>query len=69
MSKEISDPKKVPNHYDLPIQPIEYIMQNKLDYCSANIVKYATRWDKKGQPREDLKKIIHYAEILYGTIS
>ncbi len=54
----------VPNHYDMPIQPIEYIMRNNLDYCSANIIKYASRWDKKGQPREDLEKIIHYARIL-----
>jgi len=54
----------VPSHYDMPIQPIEYIMRNNLDYCSANIIKYASRWDKKGQPREDLEKIIHYARIL-----
>ena len=51
-------------HYkDYPIQPIEYCMKNKLNYCQANIVKYATRYkDKNGV--EDLKKIKHYVDLL-----
>jgi len=51
------------NHYkDCKIQPIEYIMENNMEYCPANIVKYATRADKKGGV-EDIRKIIHYAEL------
>ena len=51
------------SHYkDCLIQPIEYIMANKLEYCPANIIKYATRADKKGGV-EDIRKIIHYAEL------
>ena len=39
-------------------------MANKLDFCSGNIVKYASRWDKKGEPYSDLCKIIEYTKIL-----
>jgi hypothetical protein len=52
-----------PSHYKMRIQPIEYILANKLDFCSGNIVKYASRWDKKGEPYSDLCKIIEYAKI------
>ena len=51
------------DHYVHPIQPIEYIMLNELDFCAANIVKYATRAPFKGQFESDVKKIIHYAEL------
>jgi hypothetical protein len=52
-----------PSHYNMPIQPVEYIIANNLDYISGNIVKYASRWDKKGEPYSDLCKIIEYAKI------
>ena len=52
-------------HYRmLDIEPIDYIMSNNLDFCSANIVKYASRWRFKGDPVGDLRKVIRYAEIL-----
>jgi hypothetical protein len=51
------------DHYVHPIQPIEYIMKNELDFCAGNIVKYATRAPHKGQFESDIKKIIHYAEL------
>jgi len=38
-------------------------MLNELDFCAANIVKYATRAPFKGQFESDVKKIIHYAEL------
>lgn len=52
------------NHYkDMEIQPIDFILKNKLGYCEANVVKYISRWkDKNGV--EDLKKAKHYIEIL-----
>jgi hypothetical protein len=37
-------------------------MANYMEYCPANIIKYATRADKKGGV-EDIRKIIHYAEL------
>ena len=33
-------------------------------FCRSNILKYATRYDKKGTPRKDILKIIHYAMLL-----
>ena len=51
-------------HYkNLKIQPIDYILENNLGYCEANIIKYVTRWrDKNGI--EDLRKAKHYIDIL-----
>jgi len=51
------------NHYQTAIQPIEYILANKLEFCEGNIVKYATRWREKGGV-EDLRKIKHYCDFL-----
>jgi hypothetical protein len=54
------------SHYiDNAIQPIEYILANKLGFCEANIVKYITRHKHKHKDGiEDLDKVIHYAELL-----
>jgi hypothetical protein len=51
-------------HYrDKGIQPIIYIHANNLGFCEGNVVKYVTRWrDKNGVA--DLKKAIHYLELL-----
>ena len=52
------------NHYkDCKIMPIEYITQNKLDFCEGNIVKYISRHAKKNGA-EDIRKVIHYAELI-----
>lgn len=45
------------------IQPIQYIMENELDFCEGNIVKYVTRWKFKGG-LQDLKKARHYLDFL-----
>lgn len=52
------------SHYkDKAIQPIEYIMANKLNYCEGAVIKYITRYkDKNG--REDLEKIKHYIDLI-----
>lgn len=64
VSNQASTDKQVGgNHYQLPIQPIEYILANGLGYCEANVVKYVSRWRKKGGI-QDLKKAIHYLEML-----
>ena len=33
-------------------------------FCRSNILKYASRYDRKGTARKDIKKIIHYAILL-----
>jgi hypothetical protein len=51
-------------HYkDMPIQPVEYIHANALGYFEGNVVKYISRWRKKGG-MADLEKAKHYVELL-----
>jgi len=53
------------------IQPIEFIQSNNLGFIEGNIIKYAARHDKKNGA-EDIKKVIHYAQLLlelkYGKV-
>lgn len=51
-------------HYkSFAIQPIEFVFKNNLNFLQGNIIKYACRYkDKNG--REDLEKVIHYAQLL-----
>lgn len=52
------------SHYkDMPIQPIEYILANKLPFIEGAVVKYVSRWRSKGGV-EDLKKARHMLAIL-----
>lgn len=50
-------------HYKLPIQPIEYIYKNKLGFLEGNVIKYITRHKNKNGA-EDIKKAIHYCQLL-----
>jgi hypothetical protein len=53
------------NHYkDCGIQPVEYIHANSLDYFEGNVVKYITRHRAKGEGEKDIRKAIHYAELI-----
>lgn len=54
---------KTPDHYDHEIQPVEYILRNRLGFCEGNVIKYITRWQLKNG-REDLMKARHYIDIL-----
>ena len=52
------------DHYkNLPIQPMEYSMANKLDACQHTIIKYVTRFRDKGGIR-DLVKAAHVIDML-----
>ncbi len=56
------------SHYkDMPMQPIEFILANHLDYCTGNIIKYVTR--NKNNRVEDLQKAKHYIDILIDEIN
>ena len=51
-------------HYkDFPIQPIEFIQKNKLNFCEGSIIKYVCRHHNKGG-EQDIRKVIHYCELL-----
>ena len=52
------------NHYKAyKIQPIEFIVQNNLDFIQGNIIKYALRNKAGEDPVEKWNKIIHYCEL------
>lgn len=62
---------EVPKHYDFPIQPYDYISQNKLGWPAGNVIKYATRAGLKVNKGEepidaeirDWEKIVKYAQL------
>jgi len=47
----------------LPIQPIDFITKNELDWYQGNMIKYTVRHKLK-HGAEDVKKVIHYAQML-----
>ena len=52
------------SHYkDLPIQPVEYIYANAIGYFEGNVIKYVSRWRKKGGI-DDLRTARHYIDML-----
>jgi hypothetical protein len=55
------------NHYkDMAIQPVEFITANELGFLEGNVVKYICRHHAKNGA-EDIKKAIHYCELLLQT--
>lgn len=58
------------NHYQMAIQPIEYITKNNLGYMEGNVIKYVSRHRNKNGV-EDINKAIHYLEMIkefhYGS--
>lgn len=58
--EEIMTTESDPKHYsNLPIEPWDFIQQNKLDFFEGNVVKYICRWKNKGGV-DDLQKAITY---------
>jgi hypothetical protein len=52
------------NHYkEFAIQPIEFITQNKVPFIEGNVIKYVMRHRHKNKA-EDIKKAIHYLQLL-----
>lgn len=69
--KDKADPFKEQvggGHYkSMKIQPIEFVLANDLGFCEGNIIKYTCRYKQKGGI-EDLKKVIHYAQLLIAQL-
>lgn len=69
--KKVLDHQEGGNHYKKhKIQPIDFIYDNNIPFIEGNIIKYIMRHKEKNGV-EDLKKALHYLEILihkeYGT--
>lgn len=55
------------SHYSsMAIQPVEFITANNLGFLEGNVVKYICRHHAKNGA-EDIKKAIHYCELLLQT--
>jgi len=55
------------SHYkDMIIQPVEYITANRLGFLEGNVIKYITRHIAKNGA-EDIRKAIHYCELILAT--
>ena len=55
------------DHYaSMNIQPVEFITANDLGFLEGNVVKYICRHHAKNGA-EDIKKAIHYCELLLQT--
>jgi len=52
-----------PEHYDMAIQPQDYIRQNGLGWEAGNVIKYVTRYRHKGG-QADLRKALDYLHKL-----
>jgi hypothetical protein len=60
----MADIIKEPPHYTQhTIEPIDFIIKNKLNFCQGNVVKYICRYKLKGGV-EDLKKARQYIDFL-----
>jgi len=52
------------DHYkQMKIQPVEFICENNMSYCEANVVKYISRHKSKNGA-QDVRKAIHYCELI-----
>jgi len=69
---ELEDIINRPSHYtDYKIEPVTFVMENRLPFEIGNIVKYACRAGKKLYPNQDatqsritdMRKVIRYAEM------
>jgi hypothetical protein len=51
------------DHYkSMAIQPAEYIVRNGIGFLEGMVIKYVSRWEKKGGI-EDLEKAIHCLQL------
>ena len=61
---EGQEKQTTPDHYSgLAIEPLDYIIANKMDFLEGNIIKYVTRYPNKGGV-EDLIKAREYIDKL-----
>ena len=52
------------DHYkQMKIQPVEFICENNIPYCEANVIKYISRHRNKNGA-QDVRKAIHYCEMI-----
>lgn len=51
-------------HYAGTFQHWDFVAIGDVDYFTGQVTKYLSRYDKKGQPLQDVDKAMHYAQKL-----
>lgn len=52
------------DHYkNKGIQPIEFVLSNRMGFAEGSVIKYVTRWKDKGG-LQDLRKARHFLDML-----
>lgn len=58
-----------PSHYNVgKIEVRDFIVDQGLDFCLGNAVKYICRAEHKGKKREDIEKAINYLQHVLSQI-
>ena len=66
--KKVVDVAKQPHYTQWTIQPITFIVANKLNFCQGNVIKYVMRYNEKNGI-EDLKKAKVYIDFMIQEIT
>ncbi len=67
--REARDAMNTQNHYArFKIEPMDFIVANKLGFREGNIIKYVCRYPFKGTPREDLYKALDYLQRIIEEV-
>jgi len=65
---DFKDTISQPPHYSRhKIQPLDFILANRLGYVEGNVIKYVCRWQHKGGI-EDLKKAREYLDKYINSL-
>ena len=61
-----SDEFEKPKHYTagFGIEPLDYIIQNELDFLEGNIIKYVSRYPHKGGIRDLMKAQVYLNRLI-----
>jgi len=52
-----------PKHYDMKVQPVEFIVINDIPFLEGNVIKYVCRHKMKGG-KQDILKAIEYLQFI-----
>jgi hypothetical protein len=66
-AQRVIDPARGDHYGSLAIQPLDYIIENGLDFITGNVVKYVTRaatTDDVARALVDVRKARHYVDLM-----
>lgn len=58
--------RNTPSHYQQgdEIEPLVYVESHNMTFSQGNVIKYVTRYKRKGTPLQDLLKARDYLDFL-----